>query len=148
MATWFAYAFAGAHRISDLRVQLGQEERTDADARFRWTENGTVYDAPVQLKELPPETVNAALTIERLVELVCKKYPNTRDLIVAIYLNRSGPLNQKLNVPSLVSQLWCWGFSKPNSQELFLSGTTHSGPRHFHIGVDLSKPMDQVAVWS
>jgi hypothetical protein len=148
MAMWFAYAFAGAHRISNLKVQLGQEERTDADARFRWTEGGKVYNAPVQLKELMPITVNAIDSIERLVKDACAKYPNARDLIVAIYVNRSGPLDLEIRVPSLVAQLWCWGFSKPNAQELFLSGTTHSGSRHFRVGVDLSRPIDQVAVWT
>jgi len=132
-AATFGFAYGCAHHLGTLKVRHNRKQDSESDATFLWTENGREFTVPVQVKELPPATVNARETIEGLIAKIAKKYPTSRDLIVAVHLNRTEHHTRDIRFEMPVAQLWLWGWSKPDHSEITFTGGGRSRSRTFQV---------------
>jgi len=84
----------------------------------------------VQLKELPPESLNQKLTAQQLVDKVLAQYPHDNDIALALFMNRTNYFTS-VRLPDRlgVYGIWFYGFSKPNGLEVFLKGEDAQGKR-------------------
>jgi hypothetical protein len=132
-AAIFAYGYALVRGHSDLRFAPADEEYSDFDAMLSWSAEGTQWLAKLQLKEFVPADLNPKLTIEAMLSDIQKKYPKSPDLIVAIYLNRVGRL-PSITIPKLgIGELWFFGWSKPNQEQLTVWGDLMREAKNHHV---------------
>jgi hypothetical protein len=125
------------HLISErtgTRVLLAHDESDDYDFVAGWQDGDDAHFAPVQIKELVPEALNATATFNQLVAGLAK-YVSAPELVVAIHVNRAmhfEPADMK--IPELpIAELWAFGAIAPDQSEWALWGNlllTREGTRH------------------
>ncbi len=106
-------------------------ESQDLDFVTRWEVDGVRRYTPVQLKEVPPQELNARASIEETL-LNLQKYVDSRDLVVALFLNRRlQHLNlADIEVPSLsIGGLWFFGAASEDGDAWFLYGDVLKAPQ-------------------
>lgn len=119
--------------LLDERFGVGMlmaiEEDSDFDFVATWSDGRKQLFAPVQLKELPPEAVPSQVMLEQLLESL-KKYADSRDLLVAVHLNRAMRIDPvKVAAPNLaIGGLWFFGAIAPDLTEWGLWGDMLSVP--------------------
>ena len=93
------------------KVFLARSEASDYDFVASWTSDDTQHFAPVQLKEVVPNDVNPAASIQSTIDLLPHKYLDSASLTVAIYLNRQSHFDPAtLRIPSIrIAALWIFG---------------------------------------
>ena len=109
----------------DIRVKVvpPRDQDDDADAYLLWHDRVGQRFAPVQLKELPPEHLNARATLDELL-LKLRKYPPSRQPpVVAVYTNRTMHVAE-ITVPAglNVASLWLYGAVTPDASRWCLLG--------------------------
>jgi hypothetical protein len=105
-------------------VFLADEESQDYDFIATWVAGGKQHLAPVQLKELVPKSLNPTACIEEVLEKL-KKYPaSSRDLTVAIHVNRELHFEPRdLLLPELnVAAVWLFAALTPEQSQWDLWG--------------------------
>lgn len=104
-------------------VFLSRGESQDYDFIASWTLGEVQNFAPVQLKEVVPEDVNATASIEKVI-CSLTKYVDSKDLTVAIHLNQRVRFDaRELVVPPLpIAALWVFGSISPDQSEWGLWG--------------------------
>jgi len=104
-------------------------EEQDFDFVASWVVDGTRHLAPIQIKELVPEHVNAKITLQEIVDSLLK-YDASEELTVAIHLNRAVPFNPgALIMPSLkLAGLWAFGATTPDQSRWLLYGNMLEEP--------------------
>jgi len=102
-AALFCY---GMSKRIGLSVRFCPIEASDYDFIATWGSDQGQHFAPVQLKELVPESLNGLATLQGLVDGLVKY--SSASLTVAVFLNRRGRLPpSELTIPSLqISALW------------------------------------------
>jgi hypothetical protein len=100
------------------QVLFSPVESSDYDFVATWEIADVRHFAPVQLKELVPDHLNASATVQALVNGL-SKYSGD-DLVVAVFLNRDGRFSlEDLMLPALrIAELW-FVFSTTPSQQLW-----------------------------
>ena len=95
-----------------------------------WVVGETQHLAPVQLKEVVPEELNAKASVQERVNAL-SKYVGSEDLTVAIYLNQSVHFDPaKLVVPRLkIAALWVFGAISPDKEKWALWGNFLEEPQ-------------------
>ena len=112
-------------------------EDVDYDALLEWKNGGKTEKMRLQLKELVGPLVNpkAAPAEDELPKRLNKlviKYPKATDLTVAVYLNYPAYYGEvKMPQDLQLASLWVFGWSKPKSEELFISGGVCGEHRFF-----------------
>ena len=91
-------------------VYIGKGESQDYDFVASWVVGGEQHLAPVQLKEVPPANLNPYSSLQDIVSALTK-YVDSRDLTVAIHLNRQIRFDpDQIVTPSLkIAALWIFG---------------------------------------
>ena len=106
-----------------LEVRFSPTEASDYDFIATWASDEYRHFAPVQLKELVPETLNPHSTIQNLVDGL-SKYSSSQDLTVAVFLNRNGTFTpSELRIPILsIAALWFVSCVSPDQSKWRLIG--------------------------
>ena len=97
-AAIFCYGMA---QKMERPIYLCREAAQDYDFVASYVEDETQYFVPVQLKEVVPDSLNATSSVQEIIRSLTK-YVDSKDLTVAIYLNRQVHFDPKtLIVPPL-----------------------------------------------
>ena len=104
-------------------VFMSREESQDYDFVATWANGDEQQFAPVQLKEVVPESRNANSSVEQIIQSLTK-YVDSEDLTVAIHLNRQVHFDPAtLVVPPLrIAALWIFASISPDQSEWGLWG--------------------------
>jgi hypothetical protein len=107
-------------------------EDEDYDALACWVEADTKHFAPIQLKEIVPETLNPAASLEAKLNKLAK-YARSKDTVVAIHVNRAGRLEfSSLKPPNVgVREIWLYGALSPDQRSWFLYGDLLGQPQFY-----------------
>lgn len=106
-------------------------ENSDHDAVFRCIVNGKICFTPIQFKEIVPTHLDAKATLEREIAKL-KKYSDSQDLVVGIFLDQNGVSKlSEIEAPNLnVDGVWIFGSCSRDNSKWFLFGDILSNPRH------------------
>jgi hypothetical protein len=117
-AAFFARALKAAGLKHNLEYAHYPGKEKDFDAVLRWDENGSQEYAYVQLKEVVPEKLSPAATLQDAIGKF-KRYSNPEDLIGVVFINRSLTFNPSdLDTRSLkLRELWIHGVATGNGEE-------------------------------
>jgi hypothetical protein len=109
-------------------VRFAPVESSDYDFIATWNSDNNQHFAPVQLKELVPESLNPAATVQNLVNKLSKYSSET--LTVAVFVNRNGRFSpRELQIPPLrIAALWFLFTVAPNQSEWRLLGNFMEEP--------------------
>lgn len=116
------FCFGMAQRIGQP-IYLSRVESQDYDFVASWTVGDEQNFAPVQLKEVVPESLNSDSSVDKVVQSLTK-YVDSEDLTVAIHLNRQVHFDPKtLVIPRLrIAALWIFASISPDQSEWVLWG--------------------------
>jgi hypothetical protein len=122
----------GMSHTSRLNVQFALHEDRDIDCITRWMDGDTLHYCPIQLKELVPDHVNASTEFSGEVAKL-SKYGDSRNLVVAFYINRTFHLDFPVAVPPGlgISELWLFGATSPDRREWMLYGDVLGTPDRY-----------------
>ena len=117
-------------------VYIAKTEAMDFDFVSTWFKDGTQHFCPVQIKELPPEDLNAVVTINDIYSKL-DRYSGPDNLTVVIRLSRTGrftfepwPEQRRPNI----SGLWLFGCCSPDKSRWFLRGDIlHQTEAHYEF---------------
>jgi len=105
-------------------------EDADYDCIFSWQSGPNPRYAPVQLKEVVPDSVNPEASIEQVLAKLTR-YTTSDNLIVGIHLNRAGIADLgRIRPPHLnVRELWIYGAIDDEQTRWALFGNMLDRPR-------------------
>jgi hypothetical protein len=110
-------------------IDVACVEDEDFDCIARYIRADELVLVPIQIKELAPADLNPKATLsEELSKLT--KYATSRDLVVAIYLNRNERVVfSEIVIPELeTAELWFLGALSPRKDEWLLYGNALRNP--------------------
>jgi hypothetical protein len=112
---WQAILFARAYEcyfgLTDMMVRIEPQEYSAHDVILRWAAGGDLKQIKVQLKELPPLSLNAALSLSQLLVKSIEKYPPSPDITLAMFIGRTQPAHS-IEIPKNgFAGLWTFGFT-------------------------------------
>lgn len=115
------FSLGMSHNLG-VPVRFYPVEASDYDFIATWAEQDVRHFAPVQLKELVPESLNSTATIQAIVNGLVKY--SSSSLTVGIFLNRQGTfIPQDLKIPPLcIGALWFVFATSPDQSEWVLYG--------------------------
>ena len=104
-------------------IHFAPAESSDHDFIARWQADDMQSFAPVQLKELVPAALNPEADINAVLSGL-KKYSDSADTVVAVYVNRRVRLAlDAIVVPALrVAEVWLFGALSEDARRWFLIG--------------------------
>ena len=125
-AALFAWGVVQKYELQGL--EFAMYEAADYDSVFRWREKEGVCYRPVQLKELPSESLNSKVSLDLLLASL-KKYTDSNDLTVAVFANRGTSSGTTFEVPAglAIGGLFLYGSCTPDQTEWFLQGDLMKG---------------------
>jgi hypothetical protein len=131
---WQACLFAHGigSTVLNTEVYLAPIEDQDFDCVAQCIMGDTRFYTPIQIKEFVPETVNANASLKAELDKL-RKYVDSRDLIVAFYLNRQFRLElETLMIPELdIAELWLFGAVSPDASKFMLWGNMLRDPASY-----------------
>jgi hypothetical protein len=129
-AALFCYLVQAATGKASLAYTVVEDE--DYDALACWIDGDTKHYAPIQLKELVPESLNSAASLEAELGKLAK-YATSQETVVAVHVNRAGRLEfSSLKPPKArVREIWLFGALSPDQRSWFLYGDLMAQPQ-FH----------------
>jgi hypothetical protein len=133
--------------VLGTEVYVARVENQDYDCVTQFIVNDTRYYAPVQIKELVPEHVNAAASLQNEIDKL-EKYRSSDDLVVAVHMNRQFHFElDKLRIPELtIGELWLFGSVTPDTSRLMLWGNLLKNPSsHQYEYPEPNKPLQPIA---
>lgn len=120
--------------VLNKKVYFSLFEKDDYDFVACWQDKASLVFTPVQLKEVVPRKVNPEAT---LMDEVAKleKYADSEDLVVAMFLNRTGRINiDEITLPPLkLAELWFFGSMSRDQSKWFLLGNLLGDKRYFEF---------------
>ena len=120
-AALFCYLVQVTTGKASLAYTLVEDE--DYDALACWVDGDTKHYAPIQLKEIGPESRNPSASVEaELTKLA--KYATSQETLVAVHVNRAGRLEfSSLKPPKArVREVWLFGALSEDQRSWFLYG--------------------------
>ncbi len=120
--------------VLNKKVYFSLHEKDDYDFVALWQDQASLVFTPVQLKEVVPLDVNPEATLmDEIAKLA--KYADSQDLVVAMFLNRTGRLNvEEIVVPDLnIAELWFFGSASHDQSRWFLMGDVLGENRYFEF---------------
>jgi hypothetical protein len=134
IAALFSYGMSRA--VLKLPVLFSRSEEKDFDFVMRWQVEDKDFFYPVQLKELPPDDINSAVTLDDIYTKL-EKYSGATDLSVLIHINRRMrfDFNQwtRDRRPN-IKELWHLGCESAEQSRFFLYGDTlKRNPRKYEF---------------
>jgi hypothetical protein len=121
----------GMGKVLGSTVVFCPVEDSDYDAIARWCKEDTIHYAPLQIKEVVPESLNPSTDLNKEILKLKQKYSCSSDTVFVMHLNRAGRFDLKeLDIPRLtVGQLWIFGTTKPTQEAWFLAGDLLNKPK-------------------
>ena len=109
-------------------VRFCPVEASDYDFIATWEDQGARHFAPIQLKELVPESINANASIQAIVDGLVKY--SSESLTVGIFLNRLGTfIPHEIKIPPLrIGALWFLFATAEDQSEWMLYGDVLGQP--------------------
>lgn len=106
-----------------LPVGFAQSEEADYDGVAYWSVDEVAHFSPIQLKEVPPETLNPTASVQTILDGLAQ-YADSEELSVAIYVNRDGSVNlSELHLPNVkFGGIWMFAAANPEQTEWVLYG--------------------------
>ena len=112
----------GAGQALGTEILFAAHESADYDYVGAYKHNGAVVTFPIQLKQLVPDRLNSATSLQREISKL-SKYVDAHDLVVAIHINRKVHVKpQEMDTSGVkVKEIWLYGQlqSDPTSWLLF-----------------------------
>lgn len=107
-----------------VEVKFAHSESKDYDFVAHFQTGDTHHFCPVQMKELPPDFLNATATIQGIIDTAAKTYADAQDLTLAINVNRIGLIVPgELDTTALnMAGVWLFGTSYPDQSRWLLIG--------------------------
>ena len=120
-------------------IYLAKDESQDYDFVTKWSDGDYTSYSPVQLKEIPPADINSNIDLDEIISNL-KKYTDSKNLVVAIHLNRQLRFEPKeLAIPSLnIAELWIFGAVSPDQNKWGLWGDFLQSP----VGIQFEYPTE------
>lgn len=111
-------------KVQQNAVTFAHVERADYDFVAHYKVDDEHHFVPVQMKELVPERVNSRATLQGVIDALRLKYVDSKDLAVAISINRIGTIVPKeLDFSGLaLGGLWLFGSTKPDQSTWLVLG--------------------------
>jgi hypothetical protein len=108
----------GMGMILGREFLVAQAEEQDYDVVARWDNGDSAHFVPIQIKEVVPTHLNAAASVQGVVDGL-RKYTDSRELTVAIHLNQRVQFAPSdIEVPRLnVGGIWVFGATKPDQSQ-------------------------------
>lgn len=133
-AALFSYGMSSA--VLKLSVLFSKSESKDFDFVMRWRDEDKDFFYPVQLKELPPDDINASVALEDIYGKL-EKYSGATDLSVAIHINRRVRFEfrpwAREHRPR-IKELWYIGCESADQSKWFLYGSVlQQSPRKYEF---------------
>lgn len=119
-----------------LGVTLGYAESEEADYDFIIYCVEEESFIPLQMKELVPEKLNKDTDIQKEINKLKKKYVDSEDLCVALYINR---LEKSLDVSRIdiaglnIAELWLFGAASPDQSKWKIIGNLLDSPKTYEF---------------
>ena len=141
---WQAILFARAYecyfRLTGMSVRIELQECSAHDATLQWIENDLTQELKIQLKELPPESLNANISLPELLATSIEKYPPSPDITIAMFICRTHP-GYQMEIPEHgFAGLWAFGLTGMGKPEfIFLVGKDAKG-EHSNCTKFLTQP--------
>ena len=113
------------------KVYLARSEFLDYDFIASWVSEDAQHFAPVQLKEVVPREINPVSSVQAAIDALPGKYVDSKDLTVAVYLNRLVCFDPAaLQIPPMnVAALWVFGGLSEGESQWGLWGDFLAEPR-------------------
>lgn len=113
-----------------LPVRFAQSEASDYDGVAYWSVDDIAHFSPIQLKELPPETLNPTASVQTILDGLAK-YADSEELSVAICVNRNGTVDlNALRLPNVkFAGVWMFAAANPEQTEWVLYGDLQDAVR-------------------
>ena len=113
----------GIGKVLGAKVLMARSESSDYDFVTCWRSDDVLSFCPVQLKELPPEELNANISIASLLEGLAQPSASS-DTVLAVKLNREMRFEYPVQVPGSLRfrQLWFFGGVSEDQNNWFLYG--------------------------
>lgn len=121
-----------AESVLKNKIYYAPVEDEDFDCvTLRQDDDYQVY-TPLQIKEVVPNQINPQTDLNNEISKL-QKYTDSKDLVVAIHLNRKGKVEfSTINTPKLqIAQLWIFGAITENQDKWFLYGDLLANPNFF-----------------
>jgi len=130
-AALFCY---GIGKALETTIYYSLYENADYDCIARWKENGFEKYAPIQLKEIVPEGLNKTTSLNNELKKL-QKYVTSKNLIVAMHLNRKGSLKfSEITFPKLeIAEVWLYGGLSEDQEKWFIYGNLLDEPQFFEF---------------
>lgn len=128
------FCYGMSQRIGQT-VYFARGESQDYDFVASWITESVKHFARVQLKEVVPQELNAKASIEATIATL-GKYANSKELTVAIHLNRQMRFEPSaILAPRLyIAALWVFGAIKSDQSEWALWGNFLKNPGGTRFG--------------
>jgi hypothetical protein len=116
-----------------VHIDFALVEESDYDFVAAYKLDDVNHFVPVQLKELVPSHINPAADLQAELDKIAK-YTDSRDLVVAFYLNRTGRIDfSTLRLPhGIVHELWFFWASAPDQSTWTVYGNMLSANPSAH----------------
>jgi hypothetical protein len=113
------------------KVYLAKSESHDYDFIASWVSDEAQHFAPVQLKEVVLHEINPSSSVQAAIDALPGKYVDSKDLTVAVYLNRVTRFDPAvLHVPTMnVAALWVFGGLSEGKSQWGLWGDFLDAPK-------------------
>jgi hypothetical protein len=141
----FAVAYSRCFKLSEMCVQLAEEQYSAHDATLRWVKGEQQQFLKIQLKGLVPEYINPRANLQDLVTEKLNDSAPSKDVVFVFFLER-GSHTPTVTIPDhQKGGVWILGFSKADHSEVFLVGAdsrySHRGVVHY--GTPASRPAEK-----
>lgn len=113
----------GMGEIFGLNIAYAHGEASDYDFVGTYLIQGERVFVPIQMKEFVPSELDPNADLNKEIKKL-SKYADSRDLCVAIHLNRAGRLDfDSIRIPELnIGELWLFGATSPDLDRWLLVG--------------------------
>ncbi len=126
---FFARAYECYFQLPNMRVWIEPEQDSAHDVVLRWDQDGSTRQLKLQLKELPPESLNQTLALQGLIDEKVKSMTGVRDVALAFFLGRNLPA-MKVQIPDNdLAGVWIFGLTGDGKADyISLIGADEKGP--------------------
>lgn len=121
----------GAGQALSTEILFSSYEHADYDYVGAFKHKGGIRTFPIQLKQLVPDRLNSATSLQREISKL-GKYADASDLVVAVHINRKMHMKpQELDVSELkIKELWLFGRLHDQANSWLLFGNLMSTNPH------------------
>ncbi len=128
------FCYGLAESVLKNKIYYAPIESKDFDCVTLWRDNDYQVYTPLQIKEVVPDRINPQANLDNEISKL-QKYTDSKDLVVAIHVNKRGKLEfSHINTPALhIAELWIFGALSQDQSKWFLYGNLLATPNFFEF---------------